>query len=43
MNLRIKREKDPEIFNKEITYMMQRMKINYIVYFSVQGAFMFLF
>ena len=39
----IKREKDPELFNKEITYMMQRMKINYIIYSSVQGAFMFLF
>ena len=39
----IKREKDPEVFNKEITYMMKRMKINYIIYSSVQGAFMFLF
>jgi len=39
----IKREKDPEVFNKEITNMMQRMKINYIIYCSVQGGFMFLF
>ena len=39
----IKREKDPEVFNKEITYMMKRMKINYIIYSSVQGSFMFLF
>ena len=39
----IKREKDPEVFNKEITNMMQRMKINYIIYCSVQGGFMFFF
>ena len=39
----IKREKDPNAFNKEITYMMKKMKINYIIYSSVQGAFMFLF
>ena len=39
----IKREKDPEVFNKEITYMIKKMKINYIIYSSVQGAFMFFF
>ena len=39
----IKRENDRDVFNKEITNMMKRMKINYIIYSSVQGAFMFLF
>ena len=39
----IKREKDPEVFNKEITKMMNKLKLNYIIYSSVQGAFMFLF
>ena len=39
----IKREKDPEVFNKEITKMMNKMKLNYIIYSSIQGAFMFLF
>ena len=39
----IKREKDPEVFNKEMTIMVKRMKINYIVFSAVQGAFMFFF
>ena len=39
----IKREKDPEVFNKEITKMMKKMKLNYILFSSIQGAFMFLF
>ena len=39
----IKREKDPEVFNKEITHMMKRMKIIYIIYSSIQGGFMFFF
>ena len=39
----IKREKDPEVFNKEMTKMVNSMKINYIIFCSVQGAFMFLF
>ena len=39
----IKREKDPEKFNKEITYMIKRMYINYIVFICIQGVFMFFF
>lgn len=39
----IKREKDPEKFNKEITYMIKRMYINYIVFTCIQGVLMFFF
>ena len=39
----IKREKDPEKFNKEITYMIKRMYINYIVFICIQGVLMFFF
>ena len=39
----IRREKDKNLFSKEITYMLKKMKINYIIYSAVQGAFMFFF
>ena len=39
----IRREKDKNLFSKEITYMIKKMKINYVIYSAVQGAFMFFF
>jgi hypothetical protein len=39
----IKREKDPEKFNKEMTYMIKKMYINYIVFICIQGVLMFFF
>ena len=39
----IRREKDQEKLNKELIYMTKRMYINYIVFMSIQGVFMFFF
>ena len=39
----MRREKDKEKFNKEIIKMTNRMYINYIIFMSVQGLFMFFF
>ena len=43
MQMWIKRERDPEKFNKDITYMANKMKINYIIFMTVQGFLMFFF
>ena len=43
MQMWIRREKDKEKFNKEIIKMTNRMYINYIIFMSVQGVFMFFF
>ena len=43
MQMWIKREKDPEKFNKEIINMTNNMNATYIVFMIVQGLFMFFF
>jgi len=39
----IKREEDPEEFNKEITHMIKMMNITYIIFICIQVVLMFFF